>query len=49
MHFANKIRYSHAAEVSYQGSTAEKSALQKLNQGVFTDVLKPTKKGSEDN
>jgi len=36
-------------DLMYQGSTAEKSVAPKFNQGVCTDVLKPTKKVSKDN
>ena len=35
-------------EFKHQGTTAEKSALQKFNQGVWTNVLKPTKEVRED-
>jgi hypothetical protein len=36
-------------EIKYQGSTVEKSSAQKFNQGVCTDVLKPTKEVREGN
>ncbi len=49
MKFRREVKFNNALRICYQGTITEKIAAQKPNQGVCTDVLKPTKEVREGN